>query len=511
MTRSAFGLIGLFSVGIGASVCAAQGTCETAITVGNAETAGTLAFSIADPDDVTSCGADDLQRHWYRYVAGADGQLILTTCHPFTRFDSVIAVFDGCGGAEIACNDDDPAPICLTGQQEGSSSMMIPVVEGRSYSIRVSRVAGSDGDSYVLTTSGPPEPLGHTCLRAIPVSDETLIDDFADVPRSPRVVSCLTPPHSTDIAKWYLYQARATGSLTISTCHAQTQVGTVLEVYESCAPGAFSVACAAEPSEGSPACPVPGGDATTLSVDVTLGGSYLVRVSNAIRGERGTYEISFDGPEASGDECQEALVATDGTFIGDLVDNTGSTGDDSDGCADLRAGGDTIDEWYTYTARADGQLTVSTCSTDTQFNTVLSAKRLLAGLRSCGTGLSANCNDDAGVGCSPQASGGSSLTIDVEQGWEIAVRVSVYDDDFTSLGGHGTKYAITFDGPTPCACDWNQDFALNDQDFFDWVNDFFNQAGPRGTSDLNQDGIQNDQDWFDFINCFFAPPATCPN
>ncbi len=52
-----------------------------------------------------------------------------------------------------------------------------------------------------------------------------------------------------------------------------------------------------------------------------------------------------------------------------------------------------------------------------------------------------------------------------------------------------------------CPCDWNCDGNLNDQDFFDWVNDFFNAP----EFDFNNDGFSNDQDWFDFTNCFFNP------
>jgi hypothetical protein len=54
-------------------------------------------------------------------------------------------------------------------------------------------------------------------------------------------------------------------------------------------------------------------------------------------------------------------------------------------------------------------------------------------------------------------------------------------------------------GGNPCDCDWNADQALNSQDFFDFLNDFF-----AGNADFNHDMVNNSQDFFDFLSCFFA-------
>ena len=49
-----------------------------------------------------------------------------------------------------------------------------------------------------------------------------------------------------------------------------------------------------------------------------------------------------------------------------------------------------------------------------------------------------------------------------------------------------------------CRADWNGDAAMNSQDFFDFVSDFFAL-----NADFNGDSILNSQDFFDFLSAFF--------
>ena len=140
------------------------------------------------------------------------------------------------------------------------------------------------------------------------------------------------------------------------------------------------------------------------------------------------------GPGGSGDDCADAISVGDGLFSGDMVDNTSDLVDDC-------GFGNTISEWWCYTASCDGTATVTTCNPGTQFDTIVSV------FDSCG-GLELACNDDT-VGAPPECdlnglNRKSTVSFGVTAGESYLVRVSVFNDDFAGQGGTGTAYDIGF-------------------------------------------------------------------
>jgi hypothetical protein len=103
--------------------------------------------SNATPDGAPSCGlAAGSPDVWFKHVAESAGTLVITTCN-LAGHDTVLAAFDGCAGAQIACNDD------TCGLQ---SQIAIPVAAGAETLIAVSGFNGQSGPGQIRVTFLPP-------------------------------------------------------------------------------------------------------------------------------------------------------------------------------------------------------------------------------------------------------------------------------------------------------------------------------------------------------------------
>ena len=95
----------------------------------------------------SSCaGTGDTNDIWHRWLADCTGPVVVDTNG--SAFDTSLAVFDGCGGIEIECDDD--------GGDGLQSLLTFDAVEGIEYRIRVAGFGGATG-IYNLQITCPPE------------------------------------------------------------------------------------------------------------------------------------------------------------------------------------------------------------------------------------------------------------------------------------------------------------------------------------------------------------------
>lgn len=92
--------------------------------------------------DISSCALNDTLDAWNCWTADCTGRVSITTCG--SSFDTTLAVYDACGGAELAC-DDDGCPFSPLNR----SKVTLDVTEGTTYYIRVAGYDGLSGN-YTL-------------------------------------------------------------------------------------------------------------------------------------------------------------------------------------------------------------------------------------------------------------------------------------------------------------------------------------------------------------------------
>jgi len=115
-------------------------------------------------------------------------------------------------------------------------------------------------------------------------------------------------------------------------------------------------------------------------------------------------------------------------------------------------------------------------------------------------GALAQSGGDLEMTCSLIGSGSAMLTHEsgLEMSGTIGQNIVGSAMNGTTVLGSGFWDACA---AAPCPADFNADGAVNSQDFFDFLNQFFALSM---NSDFNRDGAVNSQDFFDFLNAFFA-------
>lgn len=144
-------------------------TCSNALPLTKQETVTGSTWS-ANDEGATACRADDGLDVWYSYTPAANEAIAVSTCG--SAYDATLALYDGCGGTLLACDDDGSA--CPS--QDGSPRIpSVNVSAGTPYYIRVAG-AGNSGGLFNLTVddAAAPQVLNITSSATGTVSSDSL-------------------------------------------------------------------------------------------------------------------------------------------------------------------------------------------------------------------------------------------------------------------------------------------------------------------------------------------------
>ncbi|MFN0009904.1 MAG: GEVED domain-containing protein [Planctomycetota bacterium] len=174
---------------------------------------------------------------WYSFLPNATADWTISTCTGTTQ-DTVIEVWDACGGTVVACNDDDA--LCGTGLQ---SRLTATLSNQTSYRIRVASKVPSPGGAFTLVV-----------VRSIPAND--LCGGAVVIPSAPYTapsnavngpgatndadVTCNSGVVATTSGVWFTFTPASTGTATLSET---TTNDTVMAIFTGSCGTLTQVAC----------------------------------------------------------------------------------------------------------------------------------------------------------------------------------------------------------------------------------------------------------------------------
>jgi hypothetical protein len=380
--------------------------------------------------DITSCTFSDTADGWWQYTATSDGIATVSTCGG--TGDTSLSAFSGCGGSQIACNDDACGLL---------STINFPVTNGGTYWVRVAGYNNTTpAGTATISVSGGGGPANDNCNSATVVNEGTHAYDLFGATND-WAGSCGASTAAEDV--WFEYQATQTGNATVTTCGLAFN-DTVLAVLAGC--GGPEIGCNDDSTCGAQ---------STVSFPVTSGSSYWIRVADFNGGTHaGSVGISV-APPATNESCDVSNpVLTLG--VPAFGDNSGTTTDTflSDICGPFIGSGGEADLFYQFTAGADETYRFSTCGS--------TLDTVIAVFGGCPADEFINflgCNDDF---CGVQ----SSVDIPLTTGQTVYVRVSSY------AGGPQGAFQVQVEVAPPPATNENCDIAnpevfLNTPEFGD--------------------------------------------
>ena len=244
-----------------------------ALTTGNTTGAG----GDYGRDSDAGCGsmATSGPDHAVAWTAPDDGCYSVNTFG--SAFDTVLRVVDGCGGAEVFCNDDADDP---SGGGPRQSELHVGGAAGAAYTFIVDGFDDQDSGAYVLNIEPAAPRVDGSGAGVIGSTTGTGVASGTVSGSSPVFDhSCTTPSESNSAI--FSWTAPTTATVHFST--AGSSVDTVLSVFS--AEGCAELGCNDDDDSAV-------GNSSSVTVAVEAGESYLVVVSG-FNGQSGNYVLSI--------------------------------------------------------------------------------------------------------------------------------------------------------------------------------------------------------------------------
>lgn len=360
--------------------------------------------------DAPDCGNSGSPGVWFTFTGdGNDVYLDLSG----SDFDTYMGITEGCSGTCVASDDDGG---------DGTTSAIGPfaTVNGTVYNVYIRGFAGATGN-YELSFQCAVPPANDACAdaEALECGDvATGSTLFATADAETDGVTCSTTSSSAPDV-WY--SVEGTGlDITASLCNSDYD--TKLFIYEG--------AC------GSLTCVADNDDACSLQSEATwtstLGTTYLIRVAGFLS-NAGDYELAITCAAPANDLCTGAEAIACGDVV---TGNTITATTDPQITQDCNGNSTGNGVWYVLAGNGK-DVTVSTCSANTGFDTEISVFSGACGSLAC----EAFNDDDSNCGSSSLQ---STATFYAEPGVDYYVRVSYWSSSNSSSG--------EFELSVACAC-----------------------------------------------------------
>ncbi|GMU81001.1 MAG: hypothetical protein AMXMBFR47_08720 [Planctomycetota bacterium] len=189
---------------------------------------------INDPLHGASCytGATKTDR-WYVFTPTTTGNYRIETCG--SNFDTVLSLFDACGGGEIGCNDNyDTGP--TTGCSSARSRIAsVTLNAGIQYYIRVAApISAFLSSSSVINLSiltAPATAPNDTCDNAAIATFGANPFDTTEATADPFIVVNCAAQSTQSRDVWFEFTTPAPGKLRVATCPG-TSMNTVVSIHD---------------------------------------------------------------------------------------------------------------------------------------------------------------------------------------------------------------------------------------------------------------------------------------